>query len=230
MNRWRAGLTSIDRLIIILAGILALIILVALLLPALARSREDARLIACSRNLKTIGKALSAYRNDNSGYLPFSWGPADSAPKAFNNAAASSLGLLYPKYLKTAAPFHCPSIEDEPAFVPNGEGANQTWTLTGSSYVYDPRVSSLAVRTTAIMSDFALYIPGADSIYPNHASGQNVLYADGRVEWTDSDFASNNPNDNIFAQDPWDADTDTFLVRGDLNNLTISFDGYDHLK
>ncbi len=229
MNRWRAGLMRVD--IVVILGVVALLAITAcLLLPRLARQREDARLIACARNFETIGKALSAYRNDNSGHFPFSRGPGGSAPDGLNNAAASSLGILCAKYMNTAATFHCPSTEDEPTFSLSGQGVNSGFVLNGSSYCYDPRVSLRAVGTTAIMSDFGLYIPGADSIYPNHASGQNVLYADGHVAWVESQYASNTPSDNIFAEDPWDADTDTFLVRGDANNLTISFDGYDHLK
>ncbi len=234
MNRWRAGLSYTGKWAILWAGIVALFILAGFLLPFLARQREEARRTGCTRNFQAIGKALSAYRNDNYGYFPFSWGLADSASKAFNNAAASSLGLLYPKYLKTAELFRCPSTENEPAFVLNGEGASRTWALTGSSYGYDPRVSRIAGKNVVIMADMdGTYTYCRDTATQNHPGGQNVLYVDGHVKWIDSpgpNVVSENPNDNIFAEDPWDADTDTFLVRGDLNDLTISFDGYEHLK
>jgi len=76
--------------------------------------------------------------------IPILMGPGDSAPKAFNNAAASSLGCSIRNYLQTASLFRCPSTKDKPAFVLKGERPNQTWLLTGSSYGYDPRV----LRTT----------------------------------------------------------------------------------
>ncbi len=231
MNRWRAGLTRVKLCVIV--GAVLLFGLFLLLLPVLPQALEEGRRTDCMKNLETIGKALSAYRNDNGGYLPFSCGLGGTSPGAFNNAAASSLGLLYPKYLGSAKAFRCPSTKDKPAFVLNGEVSNRTWALAGSSYGYDPRVSRQAgkYKYTAIMADMdGSYVDLSDSTSRNHVSGQNVLYADGHIELSGSNFCANDPQDNIFAQDPWDADTDTFLVRGDLNNLTVSFDAYDHLK
>ncbi len=229
MNRWRAGLTRVE--VWFIAGGLAFLMLAAALLPALARSRAEGRRANCAKNLEMIGRALAAYRNDNGDYFPFSQGPACSVPNGLNNAAASSLGTLYRKYLTTAHPFRCPATEDRPGFASYGEGAYRTWALLGSSYGYDPRISQQARRNVVTMADMdGTYRFGGDTATYNHAGGQNVLYADGHVQWVEDNFASENPNDNIFAQDPWDADTDTYLVRGDLNNLTVSFDGYDHLK
>lgn len=234
MNRRRAGLTRTE-LCVILGSFSVFVVILGFVLPLFARSRETGRRAACMQNLQTIGKALAAYRNDNNGYFPFSWGPGGSAPEAFNNAAASSLGLLYPKYLTDAKVFRCPSTENETAFTPDGEGANCTWTLTGSSYGYDPRVLRQAGEGVVIMADMdGVFSYSRDSGMQNHANnGANVLYADGHVKWVDSfesNFTSDNPKDNIFAPDPWDADTDAYLVNEDLNDLTISFDGYEHLK
>jgi hypothetical protein len=54
---------------------------------------------------------------------------------------------------------------------------------------------------------------------PNHSIGQNVIYFDGQVKWTETVYASSDPNDNIFCPNStngvqWDADTDAYLWDG----------------
>lgn len=230
-NRRRAGLTRVD-IFALLVVALVLTIGILVILPVFGRRRAaERRLHNCMSNLKTIGQSLNLYRNDNNGFFPFSWGPAGDAPGAFNNAAANSLGLLYPEYVVSARAFRCPSVEDVPVFGPSIGGRERTWMLLDSSYGYDPRILRGGDWYGAIMADmdgtFGIY--GRDTCTVNHALGQNVLYVDVHVGWVDNNFCSANPKDNIFVQDPWDADTDTYLVRGDLNDLTISYDGYDHL-
>lgn len=57
---------------------------------------------------------------------------------------------------------------------------------------------------------------------PNHENGQNVMYFDGHVRWSDSPYASDDPKDNIFCPNggsadgtgQWGADTDAYLWDG----------------
>jgi prepilin-type N-terminal cleavage/methylation domain-containing protein len=62
----RAGFTLIELLVVI--SIIAL--LIAILLPSLARAKEQARRIICASNLHQIAIGSNAYGNDYSGQLP----------------------------------------------------------------------------------------------------------------------------------------------------------------
>ena len=68
------GFTLIELLVVI--SIIAL--LIALLLPALARAKEEALTVACGANLHSIGEILAEYENTYEGNIPFG--------NAYNNA------------------------------------------------------------------------------------------------------------------------------------------------
>ena len=86
MRKWFSAFTLIELLVVI--AIIA--ILAALLLPALARAREEARRAACKGMLGQIAKGCIEYMNTNSEYWPFQEQTTDGTGS--NSAASMSSG------------------------------------------------------------------------------------------------------------------------------------------
>jgi prepilin-type N-terminal cleavage/methylation domain-containing protein len=74
-------------------------ILAAILLPALAKTREQARRSACFSNLEQFGVALHLYSLEHKGEFPWSGGHND----------ARCFAELYPEYITNATIYMCPS-------------------------------------------------------------------------------------------------------------------------
>jgi prepilin-type N-terminal cleavage/methylation domain-containing protein len=97
---WR-GFTLIELLVVI--SIVAL--LLAILLPALAKARDASRRTQCGVNLKNIGAAIYMYVNDNNDVIPRATYDKASSQRAVGNPWDWQIRTYLNNVDKT---FHCP--------------------------------------------------------------------------------------------------------------------------
>ena len=216
MRKWLSAFTLIELLVVI--AIIA--ILAGLLLPALARAREEGRRSSCRSNVGQIGKGALAYQEPNGDFFPY------------QDVASSyehwSLSLLYPQYVDGLDAFHCPSTDTDPAidiYYSIGQRRSSFGNPAGdpptcTSYGYDDAIHYRDVKAgTAVYGDMDGSANDPNSDTSNHTGGQNVLYFDGHVKWADTNYASQNVLDNIYTTNnsgvTWHADTDVVIKRVD---------------
>jgi len=144
MTRRMHGFSIVELLVVVSI----LVLLIALLLPALGRSRESSREMYCLNNLKHIMAATQNYAGDNDEYMPFpNWGGhgvdvggwqyggwlyknldgALSADEWVPELAKTA--VIYP-YLDSIKVYRCPN--DPPPHLPMA-GQLSSYTMNGSA-------------------------------------------------------------------------------------------------
>ncbi len=263
-------------------GIIAL--LLSLLMPSIAKAREQANRVKCASNLRQMGLAMVMYSDaghdrsfprtvydptkkqmllDNAGY-----GVVDSFGKSGyvgeNNVPASLFLLIKVQDLSPAV-FICPSSNGTPGYANSDPKLSSNWEKIPDNLSYSlacPFPSAAATQAgftwkNKINAEFALAAdinpgtrgggsPPNNSIGPAHDAspalmaaansnnhrnkGQNVLYADGHVEFQPTPYCGMFRNagfrDNIYTAGAGDGGTtdDTSLPVDERDSVMMPTD------
>src|SRR5258707_15462841 len=102
----KRGFTLIELLVVI--AIIA--VLAALLLPALSRSKAQARRVYCANNERQIGLALRLYVDDFHKYPAYAWSSLTPSQAMYLDRSALWDATLLPYARGNVAVFFCPVI------------------------------------------------------------------------------------------------------------------------
>lgn len=183
--RHRKSFTLIELLIVI--AIIAL--MASMLLPAIAKSRESAKMIVCQSRLKQLGMAFNMYVQDWDNYFPRTAGWANSL---LPYAAAAASNVMREKV------YMCPSEKHpykEVAYLYNRRLAGESGYSAGTTIntinkptsvivLYD---DSAPINNNFTTANYSHVINRGNNQDGNaegrHKSGDNFLFVDGHVAW-----------------------------------------------
>ena len=173
----------------LLVVVLVMLVLVGMLLPSLVKSRETAKRVNCTTNLKQIGLALRSYSIDAREWFPSPYPSTTKSTDSLEDMAGLDR-LVSGLYLTADKIYNCPSSADE------------TWIdadnhVVGLSYLYvvddiGPLSEGHSETHSALSADRRTndISPSGESKYGN------VLLADGSVNgyhgstwWEDEQIA-----------------------------------------
>jgi prepilin-type N-terminal cleavage/methylation domain-containing protein len=209
--------TKAFTLIELLVVIAVIAVLVSILLPAVARSKEAVRRTVCENNLRQIALASLMYADDNQGRLPafLRW--------LYTKKYEIPTGRLYP-YLKTKAIYMCPTDKKDlyskrgptATMGPNVKRREYSYAMncnichvTALSGFREPDKTVIYLEANLAPTDFSGQmgpLPGSSAISLRHGKKGHIVMGDLSVRNLDRkqfDTASKHryfwkPNDDPF--------------------------------
>jgi prepilin-type processing-associated H-X9-DG protein len=178
-------------LVHLIAVVAITILVIAFLLPAIRKARDEANLAQCQDNLRQIGAKLISYARANNGSLPLSDTIENPQTQLLHALAADNL-------LSNPEVFYCPSIQN-PALRPTHEnfiagrigyfyysatscGPDQTLSnFLRNIVVFPRRLDTTMNPKTWIMSD--IWNSAVPTAHPGFKKGVNYLMLDGSVDF-----------------------------------------------
>jgi len=173
LPRRSVGFTLIELLVVV--AIIAL--LAAILFPAFARARENARRSSCQSNLKQIGLGMLQYTQDYDEYFPLGGGSnlagTDTTCQLDGSAGPTEIGsplgpaMLVQPYIKSTQIFLCPSDTRtvNAAYPGNlcsyGFNANVIGAFNNPSYIKRVNQAKLSQTSYTILCYESLYAPAS---------------------------------------------------------------------
>ena len=205
-NRFRQplhGFTLIELLVVI--SIIA--ILIALLLPALAKAKSLALRIQCASNLRQIGIALQEYANEFRGQYPPSYGgfwPVESDGINSNGVTQypiSGFGLLY---------YDSFGVDTATNAMLNPQPGILAPNLQGFSMLFSPQPGYITESTWTAANPSAFYTSDGTLVNWNLLTGYAYWINRGK-DWTQAqdiwNFGGGNPSRTVWTYPPsYDAD------------------------
>ena len=196
----RRAFTLVELLVVI--GIIA--VLIAILLPSLAKAREQAKRAACLSNLRQVHQAFMLYALDNRDQVPLGYRKG----KQFNSMLYSGTAKTYAifghlflrRLMADGRAFYCPA-EENPAFQwnspvnrwPSPDAPTTSAVNVQAGYSVRPEVEIPDVLTPltrlpkltkfknkAILADTT---SSPTRIQTRHRVGLNTLFGDGSAIW-----------------------------------------------
>jgi prepilin-type N-terminal cleavage/methylation domain-containing protein len=202
----RIGFTLVELLVVI--AIIAL--LIAILLPALGRSREAAQRVACLSNLRQVHTAFLFYALNNHDQVPLGY---RTASKQYNSMVFSTtagnrwvlFGLLQQSGLIDAPKvLFCPSEANEKFKFntpdnpwPGPDALPRTNVQSGYACRPETQIPDDLANVPAALQPFAMPLlnnfknkaifadltSGRTRVITRHVTGINVLYGNGSARW-----------------------------------------------
>jgi prepilin-type N-terminal cleavage/methylation domain-containing protein len=205
----KKGFTLVELLVVI--SIIAL--LLAIIMPALGKAREQAQKTICLSNLKQIGIGTLLYAEDNLGFFPRVIGMPNGA-ETLN--LVNQRWFLYPKYIRDEQVFKCPAIPmNHPCIEYRKKAGNPPYVHYNYALCYFPYTRTIAKITTIRpsvpmiwdMFSFAHKNRGANVVSFNSTTRwvkSSWGYVNGRWSWKGSDELQ---KWNLMALDEWPANS-----------------------